>query len=118
MMKWIKRWQEQVILLPLLVFIAISGWMVLTVFDRTAGKDMLSLLVQLPILCAYVGAISGLSWLIRRRQRKVLTDEEQAALWNLLLAGNKPAMIIYITDFIVWLVAYGTMFSFFWHFLG
>ncbi len=112
--KFVLRWQEQTVLLPLLVLFAIGAWFVLTVFDRTAGKDMLSLLIQLPILCAYAGAALALAWLARRRQRRMLTDAQQEELWQLLLAGNGSARIIYIMDFLVWLTSFVLLLLFFW----
>lgn len=112
--KFVLRWQDQTVFLPLMVLMALAAWVVLSVFDRTAGKDMLSMLVQLPILCAYAGAALALAWFARRRQRRMLSDAQQEELWQLLLVGNRGATLIYIMDFFVWLTSFVLLLAFFW----
>lgn len=114
MKAWLLRWQEHVGWLPLVVLLALAAWVVLGALDRTAGMDSLSLLVELPIRCAYAVAALGLAYLARRRQRRHLNDFEQADLWTRTLNGERGALTIYITDAIIWLASATLLLLFFW----
>ncbi len=108
------RWQEPYVWLPMAAFLALVAWVVLTALDRTAGNDMLAMLIQLPILSAYALAALALTYLARRRQRRKLSDAEQQRLWEATVAGHKGAIIIYITDGLVWLTSFVVSLLFFW----
>lgn len=108
------RWQEPYLWVPALVVLALAAWLVLGALDRTATTDMLSQLVQLPILSAYALAALALTFLARRRQRRKLTDIEQQRLWEAAVAGHKGPLIIYVMDSLVWLTSFVVSLLFFW----
>jgi hypothetical protein len=109
---WARRWQEFIGWLPLLVVVAVFGWVMLGgITDRS---DLIRWLLELPVLTAYALAALGAAFLARRRQRRKLTKEESAALWQRTLAGDRGALIIYLTDTFVWALTYALSLWFFW----
>ena len=110
---WILRWQEPAIWLPALALLALAAWLVLSALDTEAGVGAVARLVDLPIQTAYAVAVLGLAFLARRRQRRKLTKEESEALWERTVAGDRGALVIYVTDAVVWLASIALLFSFF-----
>lgn len=110
---WLSRWQEYLSWTPLLVLLSLIGWLAFGALDRRLGTDALAFLLELPIRTAYAAAALGIAYLARRRQRRTLTAEEQADLWNRTLNGERGALIIYLTDFIVWALAFTLSLYFF-----
>ena len=108
------RWQEPYLWVPLLIVLAFVGWLVIGAIDRTAGTDMLAQLVELPIRTAYAVAALAIAFLARRRFRRRLTDAEQRNLWLATVDGERGAVIIFITDAIVWIATFITLLLFFW----
>lgn len=114
MNKILVRFQEFIGWLPLLVGLSLLGWIVLGTLERDAGTSAVSLLLELPVLCAYALSALGLSYLARRRFRKILTDAQQEELWNATLRGDRGALLIYTLDVIVWLGSLLVLLLFFW----
>ena len=85
----------------------------LSALDTEAGTGAVARLVDLPIQTAYAVAVLGLAFLARRRQRRKLTKEESEALWERTVAGDRGALVIYVTDAVVWLASIALLFSFF-----
>ena len=110
---WILRWQEPAIWLPAIALLALGAWVVLPALDSYAGVGSVSRLVDLPIQTAYAVAVLALAFLARRRQRRRLTKEESAHLWDRTVSGDRGALVIYVTDAVVWLASIALLFSFF-----
>ena len=110
---WIVRWQEPAVWLPAIALLALGAWVVLSALDTEAGVGAVPRLVDLPIQTAYAIAVLALAFLARRRQRRKLSKEESAALWARTVAGDRGALVIYITDAVVWLASVALLFSFF-----
>lgn len=112
MKNWLKRWQEFIGWVPLIVAISVAGWILLGgITDR---NDLIRWLLELPVLTGYALAALGVAFLARRRQRRALTDAESAELWKRTLAGERGALIIYLTDSIVWALSFALSLWFFW----
>lgn len=111
---FLARWQEPAIWLPLLTLLALGAWVIAGALDRTATADAMAMLLHLPIRTAYAAAALGLAYLARRRQRRRLSDDEQADLWTRTLNGERGALTIYITDAVVWLAPLVLLLLFFW----
>lgn len=112
--QWLSRWQEYLSWTPLLVVLSLAAWLAFGALDRRLGTDALAFLLELPIRSAYAAAALGIAYLARRRQRRDLTADEQTDLWNRVLAGERGAIIIYLTDSIVWALAFTLSLLFFW----
>lgn len=110
---FISRWQEKIILLPLLLIMGLAAWIVLGALDRTAGTDVLAQWVELPIRCAYAVAALALAGLARRRWRYKLTDAQQADWWLRLTLGQRGARTIFITDAVLTLACIALLLHFF-----
>lgn len=108
------RWQEPYLWVPLLVVLAIVGWLVIGAIDRTAGTDMLAQLVDLPIRTAYAVVAIAIAFLARRRFRRRLTDTEQRRLWEAAADGEKGALTIVVMDALVWIITLVVSLLFFW----
>lgn len=103
------RWQEAIVQLPLLALLAVGAWVVLGALDRTATQDMLALLVLLPVYTAYGLAACALTYLVRRRWRRKLSEDEQTTWWATLIqrpaSQNAGARLVYLIDAVVTLGA-------------
>lgn len=109
---WAKRWQEFIGWLPVLALLAVASWILLGgITDRS---DIIRWLLELPVLTAYALAALGIAFLARRRQRRKLTKAESIELWNRAVAGERGALIIYLTDVLVWALTFALSFLFFW----
>jgi len=108
------RWQEFVIWLPLLVFLAVGGWVVLGALDRTVGADFLAQLLQLPITAAYLATACAAAWLFKRTYLLDLSSVEERAMHESAGAGNRMALRLIILDRLEWLVLIGLFVAFFW----
>lgn len=114
--RFVIRWQEQTMLLPLLLLIGLLAWLILAALDRTAGADVLNEWVRLPIACAYAIAAGFATHHARRRWRKRLTDEDQAKWWAGVQKGERGPLIVYLTDAgvtVLCLVSFLLFFSYF-----
>lgn len=110
----VTRWQEFAGWLPLVGLLALAAWVFLGGLDRSQGAISLSLLIELPVLTAYALAALGLAQLARRRFRKKLTEEQQEQLWQGVLRGDRGALVVFISDTVVWLVLALVLLAFFW----
>jgi hypothetical protein len=110
---YLVRWQEHFLWLPIVVGIAVASWIVLGALDRTAGTDMLSQLVELPIRSAYAVVALAIAFLVRRRQRHKMTDAQKEDYWHKVTTGWKGPLIVYITDSILWLATFLSLLAFF-----
>lgn len=112
MKAWLKRWQEFIGWLPILVLVAVAGWILLGgITDR---NDLIRWLLELPVLTTYALAALGVAYLARRRQRRKLTKDESRLLWERTLNGERGALIVYLTDVLVWAVTFVSSLWFFW----
>jgi hypothetical protein len=102
--RWILRWQEQSLLLPLMLLLGICAWLFFGALDRTAVIDVLVQWVNLPPKAGYAVAALGLTHLARKRWRQRFTDAEQAELRTRLLAGERGALRILYADLVFTLV--------------
>lgn len=91
---YLVRWQVSHGWLPLLVLFSLLGWVGLRALDRFAGQDALSLLVQLPMICAYAAAALVLTKITVRQWRQSLTSEQKQALWAGAQAGQIGPLVI------------------------
>lgn len=112
MFAWLKRWQEFIGWLPALVLLALAGWVLLG--GLTDRNDLIRWLLELPVLTGYALAALGIAFLARRRQRRKLSADEAEHLWSRTLAGERGALIIYLTDTLVWALTYVLSLLFFW----
>lgn len=110
---WLKRWQEPVVWLPLIVMLALAAWLVLGALDPGSTVDLIARLIELPITTAYAVAALALTWLARRRQRRKLTAEQEDELWRRVLAGERGALFVYTLDVVVWLACAFLLLRFF-----
>lgn len=108
------RWQEYLSWTPLLVVLSIIGWIVFGALDSRTSADTLSFLLELPMRTAYAAAALGIAFLARRRQRHKLTPDQQSDLWNRILAGERGALFVYLTDALIWALAFTLAMFFFW----
>lgn len=112
MKAWLKRWQEFTGWLPLLAVLAVVGWIVL---GASAGRDdLVRWLLELPILTGYALAAAGLAYLSWRRWSYRLTDAEKADLWRRMLAGERGAIVVFVTNATFYLGALVLFALFFW----
>lgn len=111
---WVTRWQEPVFWLPMLALIAVSAWLVLGAMAPAAQVDLMAMLIELPIRCAYAVAALSAAWFARRRWRRRLSHGEQEELWRRLLDGERGALAIYFTDTLVWLACFVLLLCYFW----
>lgn len=95
---YLKRWQEFVGWLPVVVLLAVAAWIVLGALDRLAVVDALAMLVDLPIRTAYALAALGLAYLVWRRWSMRLSGEQLDDLWRRLMAGELGALIVFVVN--------------------
>jgi len=108
------RWQEFLIWLPLLVVLAVGGWVVLGALDRTVGADFLAQLLQLPISAAYLSTACAAAWLFKRTYLRDLTASEESELHSCAGQGDRNALRLIILDRLEWLVLIALFVAFFW----
>ena len=96
--RWLTRWQEPLLWLPLVGLLILGAWVLLGALDETAVADSLSLLMNLPIVSAYAFAASGLAYLIWRRWSYRLTVEQLQALWAGLMRGERGPLVIFVVN--------------------
>lgn len=99
----LQRWQEFTGWTPLLVLLALAGFVLLGGLYPRLDGDRLGLLLELAIISAYAMAATGLTYLSWRRWRQQLTPEQQEQLWERLMAGAPGAMLVYGLNALVWL---------------
>lgn len=110
---WLLRWQEQTILLPLLLFLGFAAWVVLGAIDRTASGDILVQWIELPIRCAYAAAALALTGLVRRRWRYKLDAEAQKQWWYGVMNGMPGPLVVLVVDAVVTLACVIALLHFF-----
>lgn len=98
---WFLRWQEYVGWLPLVVGLAIGGWIVFGALDPVAVTDALSLLVRLPMLAGYLLLALAVVYLLRRRWRYRMSGDQQQRWWALVLAHPHGAIVVLVIDAIL-----------------
>ena len=104
LIRWLLRWQEKTIVLPILLALGLSAWIVLSALDRTAGTDVLSEWVRLPLLCAKITVALAFTGLIRRRWRFKMDDLQQQIYWRGVIQSERGPLIVYLTDTVFTLV--------------
>jgi hypothetical protein len=114
MRDFLKRWQEFTGWLPLLVFLALAGWVVFGALDPRLAPDRLSWLLDLPVMVAYALAASGMSYLAWRRWSVRLTGEEICAYWARVQAGERGAVVVFVVNAAFYLAALGMFLWFFY----
>jgi hypothetical protein len=60
------RWQECLVWLPVLVMLALVGWIVFGALDQRITSDALAWLLELPILCAHFAAGCAAAWMFKQ----------------------------------------------------
>lgn len=108
---WLVRWQVELGHLPAMMLVLAALWITVGAVDRDAIKDLLQPIAQLPIVCAYALAIISATYLAGRRMRRKLTDDEQRALHEAVIAGSFGAWLLVIIEGVKILCA----FVLFWH---
>lgn len=92
------RWQEKLILLPLLLILGMIGYLVFTARDQTATQDLLAQWALLPLKSAYAAAWCGFVYHFRRRWRFKMDKDQQQAWWVGVRNGERGALTILVTD--------------------
>lgn len=113
MMAFLKRWQEFTGWTPLIVVLAVVGWIVLGGLDPRLGPDRVGLLLDLPIITAYALVASGVAYLFWRRWSNRLSDEQKARLWDGLMKGQTGAIVVYCVNAAFYLTVTVLVFRFF-----
>jgi hypothetical protein len=112
--KFISRWQEFAVWLPVLVILSIAGWVVFGALDQRITADALSWLLELPILCAYLAAACGAAWLVKFTYLRDLNADDECDLHALAQKGNKGARWLIVKDRIEWAFLLILFALFFW----
>lgn len=97
------RWQEFIGWTPLVVVLALTGYVLMGALYPRLDGDRLGLLVELAILSAYAVAAVGLTYLSWRRWRQQLSVEQQDALWQGVMRGDRGPLLVYAINAGVWL---------------
>lgn len=113
-LSFFSRWQEFIVWLPALIFLALLGWILLGALDRTIGGDVLAQLLQLPISAAYLATACAAAWLFKRTYLFDLRDEEERRLHGAALTGDPSAWRMLLLDRAEWVVLVGLFVAFFW----
>lgn len=93
---WLKRWQEFVGWMPLLLVIAVIAWVLLgAVSDR---DDLIRWLIELPVKVLYALGASGVTYLVWRRWSYRMNDTELRAYWDGIMRGDAGPLIVYLTN--------------------
>ncbi len=113
-LKFLGRWQEFLIWMPLLVALCLVGYVVLGAFDRSASGDALALLLELVVRCAYLACVGGAAWLFKRTYLRDISAAEEAELHAAVHAGDTAARWLLIKDRLEWLFLLVLAASFLW----
>ncbi len=113
-LNFFSRWQEFVIWLPLLVVLALVGYVVIGAFDRTAGGDLLGLLLELVVRCVYFACVGAAAWLFKRTYLHDLPDVQEQALHDRASSGDAGAKWLLVKDRIEWLLLLLLSAAFLW----
>lgn len=108
------RWQEFLLWMPVLVILAIVGWIVFGALDQRITADALSWLLELPIQCAYLAAACGAAWMFKFTYLFDFQINREQALHDLVLAGNTHARWLLIKDRAEWAFLLVLFVLFFW----
>lgn len=101
--KILSRWQEFAGWTPLVVVLALAGFVLLGALYPRLDGDRLGMLLELAILSAYAVAAVGLTYLSWRRWRQQLSEEQQDALWQGVMRGERGPLLVYAINAAVWL---------------
>lgn len=113
-LSFFSRWQEFIVWLPVLVTLALLGWILLGALDRSIGADVLGQLVQLPIFAAYLATACAGAWLFKRTYLYDLNDSEEQRLHDAARRGDAAAWRLLLLDRVEWLFLIGLFVAFFW----
>lgn len=114
LIKLLKRYQEFIGWLPLLVLMSLVGWAVLGGLDRSIGGDFISKILDFAILSIYAFGAVGLSHFARRRMRHKLTEEQKKDLFKKVLENDPGAVRVYIVENVCFIIVFlSCLFSFF-----
>lgn len=113
-LSFFSRWQEFIVWLPVLIFLALLGWILLGALDRTIGGDVLAQLLQLPISAAYLATACAAAWLFKRTYLFDLRDDEERQLHDAARAGDRSAWHMLLLDRAEWVGLVGLFVAFFW----
>ncbi|NWF33164.1 hypothetical protein HH110_08905 [Stenotrophomonas sp. SAM-B] len=113
-LSFFSRWQEFILWLPVLIFLALLGWVLLGALDRTIGGDLLAQLLQLPISAAYLATACAAAWLFKRTYLFDLPEDEERQLHDAARAGDRSAWRMLLLDRAEWMGLVGLFVAFFW----
>jgi hypothetical protein len=113
-LSFFSRWQEFIVWLPVLIFLAVLGWILLGALDRTIGGDVLAQLLQLPISAAYLATACAAAWLFKRTYLFDLRDDEERQLHDAARAGDQSAWRMLLLDRAEWVGLVVLFVAFFW----
>lgn len=113
-LSFFSRWQEFIVWLPVLIFLALLGWILLGALDRTIGGDVLAQLLQLPISAAYLATACAAAWLFKRTYLFDLNDKDEQRLHDAACRGDGSAWRVLLLDRAEWLCLVGLFVAFFW----
>lgn len=111
---FLSRWQECVVWLPVLVILALFGWIVFGALDQRITSDALAWLLELPIQCAYFAAACAAAWMFKQTYLFDFQLNREQALHDLILAGDRNARWLLIKDRLEWFFLLGISLAFFW----
>lgn len=111
---FLARWQEFLIWLPVLVVLALGGWIVFGALDPAITGDALAWLLELPVLCAYAAAALAAAWLCKRTYLYDMDTAAEQQLQDRVAAGDDHARWLLTKDRIEWLVLVLVFLLFFW----
>lgn len=107
------RWQEFIGWTPLLVVLALAGFVLLGALYPRLDGDRLGLLLELAIISAHAMAAVGVTYLVWRRWRLQITEEQQRRLWDGLMAGERGPLLVHVVNAAVWLASLIALLIFF-----
>lgn len=108
------RWQEFLIWLPVLVLLAVGGWVFMGALDPAVTGDALAWLLELPVLCAYAACALAAAWLAKRTYLHDLDADTERELHGSAAAGDTEAQWVLKKDRLEWLVLIVLFALFFW----
>lgn len=112
---FISRWQEFGVWMPVLVLLALGGFVVFGALPGVAiTGDLIAWMLELPVACLWLAAAMGAAWLFKATYLQDLDSAQEAALYQLVLQGNAHARWLLIKDRLEWAFLIVLFALFFW----